>query len=343
MNKLLLLPVLLSCFIFAQNTQTIEFKQNIKDRKSQTKSLTLIDNRTDKEIGQITNKKGVTEFKLPEGDLNKVFENWFEEDNKNKGKNDIVIVLEDLKIYKEQIANDKDEYMKAKIKIASFLKRDDKYYFINRYENVILSDPKKSASAPRYLANLISEMVAELIKTSYTHPITSVPISESDIANYEDYLEKNNKSLDQELKDGVYLNFKSFANQNPAEGHYIEKNRKGRVVRVKNKSDLSISLGEVFAYVDNGIAYRLTPSGFEEMKKDDQGYYIISSRSKLFADSNASGAMIGGIAGGLVGAAIGAAIDSGSNRGAIRGVGFKSPTMTNIYIDSLTGDFVFKH
>lgn len=343
MNKLLLLLVLFSCLIFAQNTQMIEFDKRIKDKTSQTKSLTFIDNRTDKEIGQITNKKGVTDFKLPDENMNTVFENWFEEDNKNKGKNDIVVVLDELKFYNEQIPNDKDEYIKAKIKVASFLKRGDKYYFIDRYENVIVSDPKKSVSAPNYLANAVSDKVAELIKNSYNHPINGEPIAENEIANYEDHLEKANKSLNQELKDGVYLDFKSFADQNPADGHYIEKNRKGRVVRLKDKSGFSIALGGVFGYVENGIAYRLTPSGFKEMKKDDQGYYIVSSRSKLFADSNVNGAMIGGIAGGLVGAAIGAAIDSGSRKGSIQGIGFSSPTMTNVYTDSLTGDYVFKH
>ncbi|REC44769.1 glycine zipper family protein [Chryseobacterium pennipullorum] len=342
--KKIILFLLFSLIVPAQKVETIQFKQNIKDRRGLAKSLTLIDNRTDKEIGKISGKKGDIEFKLHDGDLKSFIENRFAEDNKVKGNNDIVIMLEELKIYDEQARNDKFMYSKAKIKISSFLKRNDKYYFISRYDNVIVSNPERTAnSTSKYLSDTVSDIITGFIKVSYSNGVSNHYITENDITSYNSYLIKNNKSLHQELKDGVYLNFKSFSDQKPAEGYSVEKNKKGRVVRIKDQDDLVISLGEVFGYVDAGIAYRLTPNGFQEMKKNENGFYIIISRSQLFAKSTIGPAgLIGAFAGGIVGAAIGAAIDSGSNKGAAEGFGFKSPTMTTVYVDSLTGDFNFQ-
>ncbi|MCS3530236.1 hypothetical protein [Chryseobacterium sp. JUb7] len=339
--KKIFLFLLFAVGLSAQKTETIELKQNIKDRNSRTKSLTLIDNRTDKEIGKVSDKKEITEVKLPTDDLNTFVQNWFADDNKTKGNNDIVLVLEELKVYDEQAPNDKFMFGKAKLKISSFIKRKDRYYFINRFDNVIVCDPKRVAHVSRYLSQNISDAVAQFVNASYTNSVVSQYIPENEISNYDSYLGKNNKSLQQELKDGVYLNFKNFSDQEPAFGYYIEKNKKGRVVRLKQKEE-TLSLSEVFCYVEAGKAYRFTPVGFLEMIKDDKGFYIISARTELFAETKSGGIVIGAIAGGLVGAAIGAAIESGSNKGAMNGFGFRSSTYTNVYIDSLTGSFNFQ-
>lgn len=320
-----------SVSLSAQKIETIEFKENIKDRKALTKSLTLIDGRKDKVIGKISNKKGEAEIRLPDEDLKNLIESWFAEDNKTTGNKDIVLYLEELKVYDEQAQNDKEKYSKAKIKISSFLKRNDNYYFINRFDNVIVCDPKRTSTASKYLSLTIAEIIAEFIKSSYTNTVSGQYIPENDIANYESYIDKNNKSLNEKLKDGVYLNFKSFTEQKPAEGYFFEKNKKGNVVRIKNKEDLAISINETFSYVDGGVAYIPTPAGFKEMKKDGKGYYIIASRTQLFTEKGGNGVLIGAVAGGLVGAAIGAAIDSGSHKATVNGKGFKSPAMGKVY------------
>lgn len=340
--KKLILFFLFSVSLSAQKIETIEFKENIRDRKALTKSLTLIDGRKDKVIGKISNKKGEAEIRLPEEDLKNLIESWFAEDNKTTGNKDIVLYLEELKVYDEQAQNDKEKYSKAKIKISSFLKRNDNYYFINRFDNVIVCDPKRTSTASKYLSLTIAEIIAEFIKGSYNNTVSGQYIPENDIANYESYIDKNNKSINEKLKDGVYLNFKSFTEQKPAEGYFFEKNKKGNVVRIKNKEDLAISINETFSYVDGGVAYIPTPAGFKEMKKDGKGYYIIASRTQLFTEKGGNGVLIGAVAGGLVGAAIGAAIDSGSHKAAVNGKGFKSPAMGKVYIDSLTGNFSFQ-
>lgn len=340
--KRIILFFLFSVSLSAQKIETIEFKENIGDRKALTKSLTLIDGRKDKEIGKISNKKGDFEIRLPDEDLKNLVENWFAKNNKATGNKDIVLFLEELKVYDEQSRNDKEKYSKAKIKISSFLKRNGNYYFINRFDNVIVCDPKRTSTASKYLSLTIADIFVEFIKSSYNNTVSGQYIPENDIANYESYINKNNKSFNEKLKDGVYLNFKSFTEQKPAEGYYFEKNRKGNVVRIKNKEDLAISINDTFSYVDGGIAYVSTAAGFKEMKKDEQGYYIIASRAQLFTEKNGNGVLIGAVAGGLVGAAIGAAIDSGSHKAAVNGKGFKSPAMGKVYIDSLTGSFNFQ-
>ncbi|WP_164998557.1 hypothetical protein [Chryseobacterium sp. 3008163] len=344
MMKKLLLFLLFSVSLIAQKTETINFKQNIKDKKGLTKSLTFIDNRQDKSIGIIDDKGELVEVKFENQDVKSHIENSFLEDNKKTGNKDIVIILEELKVYNEQDQDKEYPYAKTKIKISSFLKRNNNYYFIYRFENVIVCNPKSVAHAPKYLAEQISEIITEFIKASYSNTITSYSIPENEIHNYKGYLNKNYKAFNNsELREGVYTDFKSFYNQEPNGDYSIGKNKKGKVVRLMHK-DLQTSLSEMFCYVEGGKAYKLTPVGFDEMKKDENGFYIYSSRANLFAESKTGGVLVGAVAGGIVGAVIGAAIDSGSNKnsGAVNGMGFKSTIEANIYIDSLTGAYVFQ-
>ncbi len=333
--------LLFTLFLSAQKTEIISLKQNIKDRNARTKSLILMDTRTDQEIGKVSDKKEEALLKLPAEDMNAFVQNWFTEDNKAKGNNDIVLMLEELKVYDEQAPNDKVRLGKARLKISSFLKRNDRYYFISRFDNVIVCDPRRVSSVSRYLSQNLSYAIVEFINGTYAGSVMSQYIPENEITRYDSYLAESNKSLHQELKDGVYLNFRSFSNQEPAVGYYTEKNKKGKVIRVKEK-EVTVPMGDVFCYVENGEAYRYTPSGFLKMTKDNKGFYIVSSRAELFPDAKSGGVVIGALAGGLVGAAIGAAIDAESNKRMLKGYGYKSATFTNVYIDPLTGSYNFQ-
>ncbi|PIF43836.1 outer membrane protein with glycine zipper [Chryseobacterium sp. 52] len=70
---------------------------------------------------------------------------------------------------------------------------------------------------------------------------------------------------------------------------------------------------------------------------DDKGYYIVTSRRELYPKNNNTGAMIGVMTGGIIGGLIGAAIDSQSktDRNA-------NTTLSHVYIDSLTGAYIFE-
>ncbi|MCU7617515.1 hypothetical protein NZ698_09930 [Chryseobacterium sp. PBS4-4] len=342
MRKFLLFMVL-SISLSAQKTELIVLKNSIKDRKSLAKSLTFIDNRTDKEIGNLAPKGETFEVKFADKDLKFRVEKWFSDDNKVKGNNDIVLMLEELKVYSEKNGDGKASFDKAKVKISSFIKRNNRYYFINRFDNVILSDPKRNLSAPRYLASQISEIITEFINISYVYPVSGNPIPETDITNYDSYLKINYKAFNSELKDGVYKSFKNFYNQLPESEYFVEKNKKGEIARVKNKNGQSAALSEIYCIVDNGKAYRITSAKFEEMHKDDKGFYIISSRKKLLSNSNGSdGIVIGALAAGGIGALIGGLIEHEVNKGSVNGFGYRSETEMNVYIDSLTGAYVFE-
>lgn len=336
--------MIITICISAQKTEFIKLDQSIKNRKSLTKSLTLIDNRTDKNIGEIDDKGELVTVRFEDEDIKSHIENWFLKDNKNIGNTDIVVLLEELKVYNEQDLDKEYPYAKTKIKVSSFLKRNNNYYFIYRFDNVIVCNPKRVSHSPKYLAEQISEIITDFIKASYSNTVTSYSIPENEIHNYNEYLNKNNKALNNsELKDGVYTDFKSFYKQEPNADYYLRKNKKGKVAKLLHK-DLPTSLSEMFCYVEEGKGYKLTPVGFDEMKKDENGFYIYSSRANLFTESKTGGVLVGAVAGGVVGAVIGAAIDSGSNRnsGAINGMGFKSTIEANVYIDSLTGAYVFE-
>jgi len=344
MRKSVLLVLLIVSTLFAaQQSELIKLNENIKDKNSRTKSITFIDNRTDKHIGIITDKDEKAEIKFEHEDLKEYIENKFIRDNKKVGTNDIIIMLEDLKFYDEQDDNKDFLYGKAKIRISAFLKRNDRYYFINRYDNVIVSNPKTTAHPQRFLASETSDVITEFIKAAYFLNITGSYIPESEINNYDKYLSKDYKAFNNpELKDGVYLNFKSFREQNPNPDYYTKKNGRGEVVRLMYK-DIQTSISQMYCYVEGGKAYKLTPVGFDGMRKDQKGFYIHTSRVNLFLQAKTGGVFVGAIAGGVVGALIGAAIDSASssNGGAMNGIGYRSTLETDVYIDSLTGGYVF--
>jgi len=342
--KKVLLFLIFSALLSAQKAEIIKLDQNIKDKKGLTRSLTLMDNRSDETIGTISDKNETAEIKFETEDLKAYIENWFLQDSKKLGDMDVVLILEELKVYDEQDEDKQYPYAKAKIKISSFLKRKDRYYFINRFNNVVVCNPKRTAHAQKYLAPLISDIITEIIKNSYSGAVSSSFIPENEINNYDEYLRNTYKAFtNTELKDGVYGNFKEFLNQEPNPDYYVEKNKKGRVVRLM-KRDLQAPLSEMYCYVERGKVYKLTPVGFDMLQKDSKGFYTYSSKANLFAETKTGGVLVGAIAGGAIGALIGAAIDSGSNSnaGAMNGIGFKSTQESNVYIDSLTGAYVFE-
>jgi hypothetical protein len=340
--KKILFFFLFSLFLSAQKVELIQLKRNIKDRRGMTKSLILIDQRTDKVVGSAFRKNEKIEVKFANEDLAAQITKWFEENNKVKGNTDIVLILEDLKVYDEQDPDQKNRYGKAKIKISSFIKRNDRYYFLDRFDNIIVSDPQRTSSVPGELADQISNILSQFINISYSSPVSDFVIPGKEISKYNEYLNKNYKAFNSpELKDGVYKSFKSFYNQEPEVDYYIEKNRKGKVVRIKHKEE-SVPLSESFCYVEGGKAYLFTPVGFLELEKDDKGFLIASSRAELLTKSHSEGMVVGAVAGGVVGALIGAAIDSGSNSNKETiNLGFASRTFCNVYLDSITGSYVF--
>ncbi len=331
--------LMIAVSLSAQKTEVVELKQSIKDRKGNTKAITVIDNRADKEIGNIPFRKETFTLKFANDDLKSYIEDWFSKDNKAKGNNDIVLMLEDLKAYNEN-PEEKTSMTKIKFKFSSFIKRNDKYYFLNRTQNVITSD----SNFPKYIASQISNVVTGIIKESYVSVPLRSAMSEEDLTNYEKYVTGNSPLFGgTELKDGVYKDFRSFYEQKPEPNYVTDKNKKGRVTHIKDiNADVNneiIGNEEVFGYIENGKAYRSTPAGYLEMIRDEKGFYVVATKAELFPANNGNGEMIGAMAGGMIGALIGATIDSGSNR---RGKNVDTSDIPNVYMDSLTGKYIFE-
>lgn len=329
----------------AQKTEVVELKQSIKDRKGTTKSITVIDNRPDKEIGNILHHKETFTFKFANDDLKNYIENWFLSDNKTKGNNDIILLFEELKVYNGE-QEGKYTIGKTKIKFSSFIKKNNKYYFLNRIQNVIISDQKLTPNVPRNIVSNISNIMCTVIRESYTSLPFGVPIPEEELMNYEKYLIQNSPVFSvAELKDGVYKDFKSFYEQKPEPNYITDKNKKGRVTNIKdinaNVNEEIIYNEEVFGYIENGKAYRSAPVGYLEILKDDKGFFVIANPSELYLPNDGGAAATIAMSGGLIGGLIGGIVDYGSDPRR-RTNNVDTSGMPNVYLDSLTGKYIFE-
>jgi len=333
--KKLILFLLFSPFIFAQKIQLVELSQSIKDKNKIAKSLTIIDYREDKAIGNVSHRKELMELKFEDENLSNLIQKWFSEDNKSVGSTDFIIIIDELKAHDEQ--KEKSVIGKLKIKMATFVKRNDKYYFIKRVNNSYQYEPKNHAYIPKAIASRISEEMSSLIKDSYSQPVTQYVITENELPNYEKVILGKIKALNSEiLIDGVYTDYKSFFKQEINKDYSLKKNKDGKLTGVSNKNNYDTFSTDVFAIVDNGIAYRSTPLRLIEMQRDENGFFLMSSKEELYPQNTSTLTITGAAMGGVIGGVIGAVIDSSARKNNIKRAG-----LYRINIDSLTGDYIF--
>jgi hypothetical protein len=330
--------------VFSQETEIVKLDKNIKDKKGLIKSLTVIDNRPDKNIGTLTDAKKSVALKFENENLKNYIEDWFLGNNTNpSGKKDLVLVIEDITTYSQKDEGNEDSYSKLSLKISSFQKINNKYFFISRFNNVAVYFLTKPKQAQNYFADLISNVLTNFIKSSYIAPISQYSISENELNSYEYYITQNFKAFNSpELKDGIYKTYKNFASQEPSPNFSIERNKKGNPKRLLYNNE-EVSFNEIYGYVENGKAYKLTPVGFDEMKRNENGYYITSSRNNIFIKNKNSGAINGALYAGGIGAFIGNIMDStaSKNAGGMESFGNSTKTQTNVYLDFLTGNYIF--
>lgn len=332
--KTILLLLMLSASLSAQKTEFVRLDRSIKDKSSHTKSLIFVDNRNDKNPGTITYKGKSVQIKFYNENLKNHIEKLFTDDNKTYGSNDIEIFLEDLYIGDQ--AWGKFTVARFDIKLSSFLKRGDRYYFIHRINEIYTTIPDDKGNIAKEISEEISHKIITFIKNSYTANVSKEIIPENRINDYDAYLRKNIPALNLPiLKDGIYKDYKKFFNQEVTEGFTIEKNKKGRVLRAVKNNEILMP-NEIFGYVEDGKAYKSTAVGFIEMPKDEKGFFVNATKNEIYPPKSNSGTIIGAAAGGLVGAAI----DSGSNSSGKR---ITNPNeRPRVNIDSLTGAFVFE-
>jgi len=322
--------LLISIITFSQKTEIIGIGK-IKDKSGMTKSLTVIDSRSSKELGSINAKGETYQFSFSKTPKEAI-EAAFTESNKNSGKNDVVLLIKDLTFFNDDKSS---EIGKAKINIATFFKRNDKYFFINRTEGVISASPIEGVNIEKTINSKISKLFSQLIISSYSSVAIGIPLNEESIIDYETIIKNTYPVYKSEnLTPGVYLNFKSFVQQKPTPATY-RRDKDGDIKGV-NDGTYNIKIGDIYCIVEDNKIFKAIPIGYREVFKDEKGWYIDAIPADLFSQ-NLNGAAIGGMTGGMVGALIGAAADGGK-----KNIGFTSKVKTHIYLDPLTGEYVFK-
>ncbi len=334
--KKILLFFLLSGSLFAQKIETekIKLSKSVKDNKNSVKTFTVIDRRPNKEIGNVMYHKNQVNITF-ENDAEKDIEEWFYGDNKIRGNNDLVLLLENIEISEDK----KEKYSIGKLtfKASTFIKKEDGYHFVYRTDTVATISSRTTPYLAQSLAKKITIGLTDLLKSSYKSNSWDYAIQETELTNYESLI-KNNLELykGDELKDGAYKNFYRFFTQSPESGYDLVTDDKGYVTKAV-KGDEKIPLRQMYAYISNGEAYKITPIGPIRIEKDEKGYFIFAERKELFPVDTTTGVMVGTMAGGLVGGIIGVVIDVSikKNRKA------NNPTLPKVYLDPFTGNYIF--
>ncbi|KMQ69739.1 hypothetical protein ACM39_01430 [Chryseobacterium sp. FH2] len=332
--KKIVLFFLFPIFISAQKNQFIELRNSIKDKNHIAQSLTLIDRREDKNIGIISHRKEPYEVKFENEDIEKLFSDWFLEDNKEGGNTKYFIMLEYLKV--KDISEKRSTTGHLEMKVSTFLKRNDKYYFLKK-ANISKDYPQKDhAYITKVIAAKISSELANIIKSSYTEKGLSVPISEMDLGNYEKIISEQLPIYSSgSFTDGVYRDYKSFAEQTPDKELMVRKNKDGIIKGVKRVDGYDNLGRDVFAIIDNGIAYKKTPTNIIEIEKDNEGIFIMASQEEIFPQYNSTPIIVGAGSAGIVGSLVAVVIDA-----AVTKIRKQNALYYRIGIDRLTGEYI---
>lgn len=268
--------------------------------------------------------------KTPNGDLSE----WFAKSNgePKEGKHDLVLLLKRLKVKSGENINDQSS-ANIDFSVQIFWKDGNKYHFIYKKDTVF-----------SYVATDVSKTIVKAIPKIFTtilnKSISLKPyggyVSQSDLSDFETYSRERFSAFNNlTLKEGIYTDYISFFQQNPESGNFtFERNEKGEVLRAikeENGQKVKIPSRKMFAYVENGKAYKLTFFGFTELLKNEKGFYVFSNRGFLFpVQTNATYGMFGLIGG------IAEAIDqSGKQKKQ------QKADKVEIYIDPLTGEYDF--
>lgn len=295
----------------------------------------VIDQRPDKEIGSIIFHKDQVNIAF-EKDAVTDIKDWFYKNNKVRGNDDFVLLLENIEITEEK----KEKYSIGKLnfKASTFIKKEDGYHFIYRKDTTATISSLKTPYLAQSLSKKITIIFTDLLKNSYKKTHWEFSVSESELPNYTSLLKDKLDILKTtELKEGVYKDYYSFFTHTPEPGYIIETNSKGIVTKAIN-GEKKEYIRNFYAFVHNGIPFKVIPVGYVEIFRDDEGLFIEVKKEELFPESDSSFIMIGGGVAGLVGSIVAnvavAAIDSNASkkRRAMAG--------TEVSLDPFTGHYI---
>jgi len=325
---------LMAVFLFSQGKDAIKFKGNITRFDGVTyKGFKVLDQRQDKSIGVLPfgESKEMKEVVFPTTPEND-FKVWYERGNSLSGQNELLLILKRLKLSAGE-SDGKKTQGKIDFSAQIFQKEADQYKFLYKKDTVFSFQDKEVSEV---MVKNIPAIFSFFIKKAYTLDPIQNALTLSDLSDYEEYAKSKYAAFkNEELKDGIYQNFTSFFNQVPMQGNYVlERNDKGEVtkaIKLEDGKKEKISSNKMFAYVENGKAYKKTMSGFIEINKNEKGFYINANRGQIFpVQYNSTYGMFG-----LIGAVAGS-IDQAAKQKKM-----KSEEKEEVYIDYLTGEFDF--
>lgn len=320
-----------SVLSFAQKTEIIDLSKSIKDENNSIKTFIVIDQRENKDIGSVMYHKDEVRVVF-ENDAVKDIKNWFYKDNPVRGKEEFVLLLENIHVSEDK--KEKSSIGKLNLRASTFIKKDDGYHFVYRKDTVATISSRTTPYLAQSLSKKITLALTDLMRKSYQKTPWEYNLSEGELKDYENVLKGKLDILKtNDLKDGVYKDHYSFFTDRPEPGFGIETNNKGVVTKAVNGKDKK-AIRHFYAFVHKGIPFKTIPVGYVEIFRDDKGLLIEVKKSELFPENASNGAMIGGMAGGLIGGIIGAAIDAGvrNKRKGIPGA--------EVYLDPLTGNYI---
>jgi hypothetical protein len=334
MRKILFF-LLASISMSAQKTETINLSKSIKDSKKTYRNFTVIDQRTSSEIGAVQFHKDQVKIAFEKNAASDI-KDWFTKYNKFGGGEQLVMVLEKINITEEK--KDKFQIGKLDFRASTFIKKEDGYHFLYRKDTVATVSSRETPYMAQSLAKKLTLISADLFKNSYQTTPWEFSLSETDLSNYEVFLKDKLDILKTNtLKDGVYKDSYSFFTHKPEPGFTIETGKKGVVTKAVNGGKKE-PIRNFYAFVHNGIPFKVIPVGYVEIFRDEQGLFIEAKKEELYPESNSPMIMVGGGIGGLIGSVVAnvaiSAIDASAakKRSAIAG--------SEVILDPLTGNYI---
>ncbi|KQR95257.1 hypothetical protein ASG01_05255 [Chryseobacterium sp. Leaf180] len=330
--KKLIIFLFITSFFSAQKTEKIKFNKNIKNEFGSYRGFMVLDQRDSQDIGIISSNSEPTKIVFENEDVAKGIKDWFYEYNSLKTGDQLVLMLEKIKI--SETKKEKFSEGKLELQASTFLKKPDGYYFLKKKDTVVTVTSDFFPNMAQNLSRKTTAVLADLFQKSYTAKTWQISLQESELPNYTAILKSKAKMTNStDLKDGVYEDSHSFFTNNPLSGYEIKTNKQGIVKRAEKGYDVK-SIHRFYAFVYQGKMYKMVPAGYAEIKKQNEVYQINVTYDDLFPPKSGNYTVYGAIAGGLVGAAIGAMIDSGRTP---KGTGGE---LTLIGLDPLTGNYI---
>lgn len=327
------LQVTMTCLLivsFAQNKEIIKLKGSIPNNgEGDYNTLIVIDNRKDKTIGVLPfgdgkEMKEVSFQNSPEDD----FSEWYRKSNLKGGKQDLVLVLNDLKLSVKETYERKN-IGTMKFSLQSFVKEEGKYHFLYKKDTTFKFSHRDVADV---MVRNMHHLFSLYLEKTYKSKPSKYDLTLDDISNYQSYVNNYPASKNESLKEGTYLDYNSFFRQTPEEGYTLERWENGtldRAVKTENGKKMKIPSRKMFIYVENGKAYKNTYSGFQELLKNEKGFYIVAKPSSLFPPQyDIKLGIMFGLAGGIADALL-----FNPNK--------LSHNPQEIYIDPMTGEYDF--